>query len=408
MKPQPSGKSIGHAPARAPLSLLLPGALVFAFFLGWLFTPNSQIDKSDFFASYASAWLLRMGRASQLYNQPLQVLLHGQFTSPDAPVPFSPFFYPPSSLLLYLPFTFLSFHLSYRLWGLLQLICLALASVMALRATPEAQRLAGFQKASVLLIALALPATAELLLVGQFDAFPALGLALGYACFRRGWLFRAGFIPASLLLCAKPHLALALLAFLIGYRSWRPLLGFIAAGLLVFLAGLIAGSGAWIAFIHHLLAPTTLATLDWMSNLSGLAGALVGNTKAGYAAGLALTLVGLGFAVYLGHRVRHRRAKPGAVLAGVVALMLLTSIHAFSYDLGLLIPAFVWVGIEIKATFPAKYPCLVGFWMLLGLADFFVNDVNSHLPFIPGGFVIPFLLLAGMAGALHIAASPNP
>ncbi|HYL70129.1 MAG TPA: glycosyltransferase family 87 protein, partial [Candidatus Dormibacteraeota bacterium] len=240
------------ARATVVAGIVAAAALLAGYLATWAHVNDFRQSGSDFSASYTAALLIREGHAAALYDQGLEQARHLAFL-PSGTRLTLPFITPPTTALLALPFTALDPATASRAFALVELAVLALAVTVVVRAAPWPQSLPRGARLAVGAVALAGVPTLSMLLLAQLDALCALGLAGGYALWRRGRPGAAGFCLALGFAAAKPHLAVGLLVYLLARRDWRALAG--AAGavaLAAAAAAAAAGPGSVIAFIGNL------------------------------------------------------------------------------------------------------------------------------------------------------------
>ncbi len=91
---------------------------------------------------------------------------------------------------------------------------------------------------------------------------------------------------------AKPHLALGLLAFLLGWRERRVILGAFAGVVGLAIASLVLVGPAGVAgFVSILASSTTRWELATMVSFIGVVGSLLGNGLTAHLVGLVATLL---------------------------------------------------------------------------------------------------------------------
>jgi hypothetical protein len=361
-----------------------------------------EIGRSDFTSSYVGASLLRQGDGHRLYDETLQGPIHASLIAPDLEGNL-PFVSPATQAVLTLPLTALDLATAYRSLVLVQLLLLAFAVAIAMReapwpaATPRGVRLATG------LAALAGTGTLSLVILGQWDAIPALGLAAGYAAWRRGHRTAAGLALALGFCLVKPHLALGLAALILARRERRLLAG---AGLAV--AGVAAvslavaglqGSGD---LVHASLASTHRWNLAGFLGFTGLAGAWLDTGPANALAAIA-SIAAIVACAFMGNAWRRDDSLFEPALAGATVLSLLASPHLLGHDLAILAPVAVIATAWATArdgltTWPGQAALRVlGLWMLITLAARL--DLGSDSP-APPGRLVPWALLLAAAAAL--------
>src|SRR5579864_1000570 len=231
-------------------------ALILAYAVIWAQVSTFDIGRSDFTAFYVGGTLLREGHAHDLYSEALQAPLHASLIAPDTEANL-PFVDTPVAAALVLPVTWLALDAAYRLWGVLELAVLILAVVIAVRAAPWPASASGAQRFAAGVAALAGAGTLAVWAQAQWTSLLALGLAVAYARWRKGDLGTGAAVLLASAAVAKPQLALGLLAFMLGWRNRRVLLGGLAGAAAVGLASLaLVGPGGVAGFIGIVTSST--------------------------------------------------------------------------------------------------------------------------------------------------------
>ena len=328
--PPPGGVEPPPTARRAASVRLVVAAVALAalivYAVLWLQVTPGRERGTDFSASYVAALLVREGHGGQLYDQAVEAARHAAILLPGYRVNL-PFITPPTTALLALPFSFLDPGSAFRLFSLVQLLLLVAAVTVAGRAAPWPGT-GGREWVVAAAAGAAGTATLPLLLLGQWDGLCALGLALAYAAWRRDRPFAAGVWLALGFGIAKPHLAIGLLAFAIGRRDRRALLG-IAAGAVALIAVSMAavGPSATLGFLGastFALGNTPAAST---LGLLGLAASWLGSGPAAGAVAIAGGVLGVAACGVLGWRSRgcpgpargHPRRRDRALPAGGAA-----------------------------------------------------------------------------------------
>ena len=379
--------------------LLIAVAAVLAHYVqAWAAIPQAPARTSDFAGTYAAATLWRTGRPAALYDVAAQEAISRAAGAPANHL-FIPFENPPLAAVIASPLTLLDATSAYRAWSLLQVAALAVALGIAARVAPWPQPRPRLSLPACAGVALAGVGTGLLLVEGQWDAVPALGLAIAYAGWTHGRRFGPGFATGFAFGVAKPHLAAGVIAFMAGRRDWRGLSGVVAGASAVAAAGVVfAGPSATAGFIRALLEPVNSPPAQ-MQGSSGLTGALLGSGLGPYALALLFAAAALVVAGWLGAVSRRRSALLEPALLGAAILSLWASPHLLGHDLVLLAPPlvamFAWtMNLEHKQAVAWPGPgtiALVAGWTALSYAS--LLDLGHGGVGLPGRLT-PWVLLA--------------
>lgn len=368
-------------------------ALLVSYVVLWSRVDHVDVSRSDFTASYLGGTLWREGHRTDLYERSVQAPRYGELVAPRGGG-LLPFTFAPSAAPLAAALSLLSLDAAYRLWGLLQLAMVIAAALIAARAAarpPDRQTLA------VAITGAAGLGTAVLLVLGQWDGLGALGMAAGYALWRRGRPLPAGAVLVVLTGLAKPHLAIGLGLFILASRDRRLIAG-AALGAVALLCLWVAavGPGGIDGFVRSAPSLSTGAqpTGD-LENWQGFAASWFGGGAVPAAVALAATLGALAGCAVAGELARRGRALEPA-LAAAVTLSLLAAPHLLLHDLVLLAPVLGWLAAWAATVDSRPWPgrltsrILVG-WTLLNLL--MAVDLGSHA--LPGRVVAPGLAVCG-------------
>jgi Glycosyltransferase family 87 len=394
-------------PAR--LIIAIAAALLVAYGVIWTQVSRFDVGRSDFTAFYVGGTLLREGHTGDLYSQAVQQPLHSALIAPD-PEANLPFVNTPVAAALVLPATFLPLHAAYRLWSLLELGVLVLAVVLAVRTVEWPAATPRVWKVAAGAAALAGVGTWTMFVQAQWTPLLALGLVLAYWSWKRGHLATGAGVLVVSAGIAKPHLALGLLAFLIGWRRRRVILGALAGGAGLAVASLtLVGPSGVAGFVNILASSTTRWALSTMVSFIGVAGSLFGNGLAAHLVGLVASLLACAAALWLGMRVRRDASQLDTALVGAAVLSLLASPHAYPDDLVMLAPALVIaiaavarrVGSSTPLTLTSPVAIAFGAWALISVAA--SADLIDGASFPPGQ--LAGWALAVAAGLACVAAA---
>jgi alpha-1,2-mannosyltransferase len=303
----------------------------------------------DFVAYYAAASLVKEGRAlapydtAELHRREQEVI--------GAPVPLTPFFYPPPVLLALVPLALPPFWLALALWVASSIIAYAVvirrhsgveaAPRSPLHASGEGQG----EAAALFPAALAFPGLFQNIIQGQNGCLTLaiVGVGLSLLATRP---FVAGLVLG--LLFYKPQLAPLVLVALIAGRKWRALVGALASTTAAVGVSIAAfGPEAWRKFFSAARLAADLALsgeLPWIK-MTSLAAAvrLLGG-------GPVLAMVVQGVAILIAAvtvgRVWATRPIDRTSHAALVLAMLVAAPFAYDYDLTLLALPLLWLYLE--------------------------------------------------------------
>lgn len=386
---------------RAAVAGLLSISLLVLYAAEWIQISTFHIGRSDFTSSYVGATLLAQGHRGDLYSEPLQAELHARLIAPDTEGNL-PFVNPPTAAALLMPLTALPLPAAFRVWSLLQLACLVGALVIVNRAAPWPAAIPRLAQLAIASFVLALPGTAALLLLGQWNGIVALGLATAYALWRRE-LFASGLVLSASMALFKPHLGLGLAGFVIGYRNRRLIAGAaIGAAVSALLWFALIGPAGIRGLIAADAADASRWSLRSLLGLTGFFGSWLGDgSDVQVAAGVG-SLVLVGASAWLGRQMRDRR-RVEVGLFGATALSLCASPHLLGHDLATLEPAALCAFGAVAAQDAGSWPggrsrALLLVWCLVAAAAFV--DLGNTDP-APPGRVVPLALLAAGTFALR-------
>lgn len=376
--------------------MAVAAALLLAYVLIWVRLPIADIDRSDFTSSYVAGMLLRHQGGAAVYDLATQTALRNQLIAPvtNGQVPFVDG--PPAAALV-APVTVLSLTAAYRLWTALSLLILALAVAIASRSAPWRRTTPQVWRVAAGMAAMASFGTWTLLLQGQWSSLTALGLALAYRDWRHGHEVRGAVILVLAAGIAKPHLALGLAAFLIGWRRRRVILGALTGLATLAVASLaVVGTAGVIAFAGLATAQGGAWDLARMLSFIAIPGSIAGNGTTSEVIGLCGTAVACVIAWALGDLARRRPERFDRALIAAAVLSLLGAPHAYAQDLVMLAPVLVWA----IALAGERSLAMVGIWAVITAAA--AVDLMDGGAFPPGPLAA--LTLIGVAVIACLAA----
>jgi hypothetical protein len=378
--------------------------------ISWAQVTPTRERGTDFSASYVAALLLRDGDGSHLYDQQVEHSRHLSLLPPGTVINL-PFITPPTTALLALPLTALDPGTAFRIWSMVQLLLLALAVWIAIRAGPWPARPGRGIRPATLLMAMAAGGTYAFLLLGQIDGVAALGLAAAYSAWRHDRCAVAGFWTGLAFAATKPHLAIGLGIWLVARRDWRALGGATAGCALVAAVSLVlvgpSGLAGFVSSLGFAFGNTPGAST---LGIPGLVASWLGTGTAPAVLGVTGSLIALAGCALLGLRSRGNPGALEASLAGAAALSLVASPHLLPHDLVVLAPAFVWCAARAAAADGSPWPGLVSLrviaaWAVLGVLTL-VDTGNAASA--PPGRLVPLALLGAGIAALMFARARTP
>lgn len=376
----------------------------------WSVLGTGQVRTSDYTSTYVAAQSWRSGDGANLYDRATQLAGHEALGTAPQAVGLR-YVNPPLGAVVAAPFSLLGYVASYRAFAVFQFLLVLLAVVIAVRVAPWPSSTPRLMRIGVGMLALAGAGTGEILLQAQWDGIGALGLALAYWAWRRGWSGWAGVAIAIAFGITKPHLAFGLIAFLIARGERRALGGAVAATVAMVAASVaLVGVHGTIAFVS---APATSASVSPLPTMLGFIGLVYSNLQPGIVAELLCVVAAAGavaLAAALGVVSRRDPARLEAALAGATVLSLLSAPHLLVHDLVVLAPALVWclarAAHSVKTGMTSLIELgLVGGWIALSYAA--IVDVGNGTVGAPGRLV-PWVLLIGAGAAGWACWSRRP
>jgi hypothetical protein len=329
----------------------------------------------DFSYCWSAATLVLSGEPGAVYDFPrLAAVELAHFgVNPTVPWP-----YPPTYLLLLVPFALLPYLASLAAW-----LSTTLAGYLYL-----VRRIAPHPR--VIWFTLAFPGTFLNVFFGQNGFLSAIFLGGGLLLLDRSpWL--AGLLLA--LLTYKPHLAILVPVALIAGRRWRALLAMIAwTAALVLATTLVLGPQVWLAFVHHV--PKAMKILESgglsLKQMMPTVFAAVLLSGAGVLAARVLQAVCMLTAAALVAWVWRREAAPAMRNAVLVLGILLFIPHGYVYDLALLALPLAWLGWDgyTRGWLPGEKTCLLLGWLTPFAAPLLAQATNVQIsPLILGALM---------------------
>lgn len=303
---------------RVARGMVLIGFLSFsAFFVYRMLTAGRYLPD---YSVFWTAGRMVLASPGQLYDPSAMTEAQSWLTGPPAgPRPFA---YPPTSLLLFVPFSWLPFWLSLIVWNAVSLSAFVAA----------ARR---FVSPSMIALAILSPPVVVALASGQTALLTAAAAMTGVS-----WLPRRPVLAGLVLGLAvglKPQSLLLAPVALVAAQEWKALASFCITGTLVIGASLVFGLAQWQNWLAHLpdfLVIVSKIGLDLISVTPASMARLIGVSSTGTMVVEALgTAAGIALVFWA-----FRRDDPALRVIALVAGTLLCLSYAMGYELAALAP----------------------------------------------------------------------
>jgi hypothetical protein len=328
---------------RPPLLTTINLTIVLAWVLGigsWIwFNHLGSHHRFDFVQDYFAARNLRIGHSiyenpQALFPEELEGLVGGAVVNN----------HPPTSAIWYLPFSWLSYGLAFKVWSILNTVLYVVVLVKLLRSFDLSRKVEHLVLSSGLVWT---PWTAQLMM-GQNSAFQLFLIFLGWRCVGKASHFRAG-VLFGLATTLKLFPGLLILYFVIRGR-WGGVLGMVFAILIWCVVSSFLGvrPEEWILYQREIV-PQQMAR--WVStppnqSIMGLISALSIGGADGANLRLAITWVisALLLGVVVQSVVRNKEpADSSRDLTVLLLAALLLSPICWSHYLLTLLPGLAWI-----------------------------------------------------------------
>ena len=357
------------------------------FHPGWI-GPNHIAPGTDWMVFYGSVTSAVQGSLSLIMNgDDFTAFLNRSFQDwLSAPIEFRPWFYPPSFLVLLLPFAPLGFAASYVAFQILTAAFLATALIKG-ASSPVLSR---YVAAGVLIS----PAAAINIVDGQCAFLVAALLIAGVRLLPLQPIL-GGILLG--LLSFKPQFCLLVPVALVALRQYKALLAAAGSALaLVVLSVIIFGLDVWLWWIPQAINNFIEPDAKWLSygriwGHSVWACAVLAGIPPRLASVLQIAAIAGGMVVaYLAFRSTLSRDKQLAVL---LAATVLAAPHSGAYDATLLAAAVgLWLAANIKTWRLLDWFLALGIWMV---------PILSPPTHVVAGRFSPLLIVALIGFILH-------
>lgn len=369
---------------------------------------HAEVVRSDYLATQTAGVIVADGDAPRLYVDQVQGAVYNRLSGGDHSGDLL-FNHAPLTAVMAAPISGLDPVTGHLLWSLFQFLLVVIGCGFVAIVAPWPRWTPRLLPLAATLVALVGAGTLPMLTEGQNLGTITLGLSVAYAA----WQYdRLGAGAAALIAgaaIAKPHLALGLVAFMVGWRDRRILGGALAGVVVVVAASTMAvGWTGSVGFVEALFRSNGIFPQWLFVGFTGLAvswfgAGVVANAAAAMGSVVAIVVAGL-----LGDMVRRDRARLGPALIGATLLSLLASPHTFVHDLPLLAPMMVVALAEAsRRSRSAAWPDVLSVrvlivWLLLVAAGGL--DATVALPAAVGRLT-PVVLIAAAVVAVGVTLS---
>lgn len=375
------------------------GVVIASWVSTWVHATPGQIAAADYTPTYVAATEWRAGHGADLYDPAAHKAQGAALGLNGAQFAGNRFVDAPLAAVVAAPFSLLDRDASFRLWSLLQLGLIIVAVTLVVRAAPWPEHTPRVARFAAGVAAVAGAGTAMLFIEGQWDGVSALGLALGYVSWRRNRPALGGAALAFGMLLAKPHLAIVLVAWLLGRRDRRMLAGAGAGLAAVALATVVAvGPAGVVAALRAPLLSMGVTPVRMLLGFLGLFASWLGDGPAAYALAIAAGCLAIVAGFRLGAAARRNPGTVELSLAAATVLSLLAAPHLLVQDLVVLSPPLVWCLARAAAADGERWPgprtlALLAGWVVLDLAA--RADIGNYSA-APPGRLVPLVLIAAL------------
>ncbi|MGA7989116.1 MAG: glycosyltransferase family 87 protein [Candidatus Dormiibacterota bacterium] len=410
----------------ARLIVAISAGLLIGYASVWVSVSPQSAGRSDFTSTYVGATLFRDGFGSRIYDPALQTQVHSRVIAPDRTGNL-PFVDAPLAAVVAAPVTFLPLDAAYRAWGIFELLTLIAAVIIAVRSARWPKESWTIWKVAAALAALAALGTVSLLMEAQWTGVNALGLALAYRDWRHGKTGRGAVWLILFAGVAKPHLALGLVAFALGWRERRVVQGAVVGAIAVTALSVAAVGFSGVAgFVSLVGQSSTQFSPNSFVGLYGLFGTVLGPGAPAELLWLAGAVAGCVLAWLAGAAVRRDRTRLEIGLTVATLVSILAAPHVYTHDMVLLAPMFVWAMADARVRDQASplrtrrtTVTVMACWFALFAAELLSQAGGSLAAVLGGpiaaGAVVPEVLVAlAVAGVVvtlrgsHDSDAPLP
>jgi nitrate reductase NapE component len=306
----------------------------------------------DFTIFYSAATIVRQGLGHQLYDDTTQYRIQQGFAAAaNVRNGYLPYNHPPFEVLIFLPFSLLSYFAAYLLWDLVSLLILLLVLVLL---RPRISLLRHVSVAQWLLAWLGFFPTFFALLQGQDNILLLLIFSLVFIFLKGEREFAAGCCLGLGLF--RFHLVLPLLLVFVLERRKKAFVGFIFIAFILALisVAIVGAEASWnypasVWSMEKMMERTGTVVPSGMPNLHGLFEGLFADLISRSSSDALLALLSLAlvvFAAFLSKPAMAPTFNLGFSLCVIVTIVI--SYHAFTSDLSLLVLPIVLVADHLE------------------------------------------------------------
>ena len=337
---------------KAPLILFLAAMAWLNLQLAWNSRDLLHRGYQDFTIFYSAATIVRQGLGHQLYDDATQYRIQQGFAAAaNVRNGYLPYNHPPFEVLIFLPFSLLSYFAAYLLWDL---VCLLILLLLLVRLRPRISLPRHVSVAQWLLAWLGFFPTFFALLQGQDTILLLLIFSLVFIFLKEEREFAAGCCLGLGLF--RFHLVLPLMLVFVLERRKKAFVGFIFVAFILALisVAVVGAEASWnypasVWRMEQMMERTGTVVPSGMPNLHGLFESLFADLISRSSSDALLALLSLAlvvFAAFLSKPATASTFNLGFSLCVIVTIVV--SYHAFTSDLSLLMLPIVLVADHLE------------------------------------------------------------
>lgn len=301
-----------------------------------------EVVRSDYLSTQAAGVAIAGGQGHELYVDQTMGPIYNRLAAGDHTDDQLVFNHAPLTAAMNAPISGLDPVSAHVLWSVLQLLLVVGGCAVVAMVAPWPKRTPRALPTAACLVALVGAGTLPMLTEGQDLGTITLGLGLAYAAWRYDRLGAGAAVLVAGAAIAKPHLAVGLVAFMVGWRDRRIIIGTLVGATVVLAVSLaVVGWSGFVGFLGTAVRSNSVLPQSYLVGFTGLVTSWFGDGVVAKVLAGGCSLAVLALAGALGDLVRRDRSRLGPALIGATLLSLLASPHTFVHDLTLLAPMLV-------------------------------------------------------------------